>query len=101
MFVWFSIGFFLSLAFQGSADLPYAAVADVFWVPSGGASDGDEGLCLMDEAGDFFLDGDDELVTIRGFESILCLDLLGIPCVVFRGKKCVDSVLTHDVGVSG
>ena len=44
VFVWFSIGFFLSLAFQGSADLPYAAVADVFWVPSGGASDGDEGL---------------------------------------------------------
>ena len=55
----------------------------------------------MEEAGDFFLDGDDELVTIRGFKSILCLDLLGIPCVVFGGEECVDSVFAHDVGVGG
>ena len=53
----------------------------------------------MEEAGDFFLDCEDELVAIRGCESILCLDLHGIPCVVFGGKKFVDSVLTHDVGV--
>ena len=56
----------------------------------------------MDETGDFFLEGEDELVTIRGFKGILCLDLFGISFVVFGGNEGVDSVLTtHYVGGSG
>ena len=83
MLVRLAIEFLLPFALERSADPPGALAVDVLNVSAfRGPVDGLERSGFGDEAGDFFLDGGDELRAVWCLEGFGSLYLLGFASVV-------------------